>query len=301
MEEHVLVSSGMDGFIRIWDCTDQSAVSDVMALESRDGITALEVAPAIGERAVLVTGTVAGTIQIRDLRSKRGEGDKSVTSHKGSVTCIAFDSGYSVVTGDAKGAIEVRDLRSLRHMPVITLNGSWSEFESRVIHAVRKFPTVTGKTARVDITEDMWAAAIGKKRKANQTPDVIVESATKPTQQEPAHSSKVISIGYRGPHRYTSVGQDKTIKSFCAVSGQLLRVDNTREKPLASCFSNDLLVLTARNGLTFFKDSASRLTSLSEGINTHVGSVTAVCPTGSWGICSGGTDKHIFINSFSSS
>jgi hypothetical protein len=300
MEETVLISASLDGSIRIWDCTAHSATSQVTAIESRDGISALEIPTGFGEGAVIVSGSTSGALHVRDMRTQRGEGDKSLKAHNSAVSSLCFDNAYGVLSADTSGNIEQRDVRSMRTIPMLRLNGSKKVAEGRTIGNVQSISDVK-KRANMPVSEDIWDVAMGRKRKVELFPEIGV--STKATKAPPlrfeerAHSTKVLTMSFVEPCRIGSLGQDKALKVFCGVTGDLLQIYRMEEKPLAGCFSNGKFLVATRSRVQVMEYSGSAYTEGSLIVNPHAGGITALCPAGAWGFCSGGTDKHVFISS----
>ena len=298
MEEHVLVSGGSDGYIRIWDCTDLNVVSEVLVLESREGVSALEVPRSIGSGAILLAGSTSGSLHLRDLRTTHGEGDKTAKSENAAaITSITMDDGYILVSGDAKGNIEMRDLRSMRSVPILKLNGAAQCMESKQVGGIPTLPPVA-KKSRADDYDDIWSVAMGTKRKTQDAKLEVVEPPrSSPNVFASAHKSAVMTLSFSSPRTIVSVSQDKSIRSFCSITGSLLGSTNLQEKPLTSCWVNGRLFTGARDGVRAYSHMEGVFHQVSTVSNPHIGSVTAACSTGEWGICTGGSDKHIFIHS----
>ena len=244
-----MVSSSLDGCIRVWDCTLQSAVSQVLALEYRDGISAMDVPSGFGDSAVLTTGSTSGSLQVRDLRSPGGEGDKSIQAHSSTICSLCFDGAFGILSGDTSGRIELRDIRSMRTAPMLCFNGSRKITQQRTIQAVESNMEVR-KKPHIHINEEIWEIAMGRKRKAE--PMSIESTANQAAVfriEEKAHAGRILSMGFVGPNRLCSLAQDKTLKEFCAISGELLEIYKMRDKPLASCAFDGNFVIGTRSSI----------------------------------------------------
>ena len=304
MEEHVLVSASLDGSIRIWDCTQSMSVSDVFGIQGRDGITSMEPVKLFGEGSVVMTGTKSGALYIRDFRFSDGQGDKSVTTHSDAVCSIAMDDCFEVASGDLLGRVEVRDMRSLRSAPLISLNGSRLNTDSHEIRNSHKFSDIKKEDHSI-LSEDMWDIAMGKKaskRRSVGSPrdDIPVRIRTardsKPVTFENAHSRRVILVHFVSPNLIITLGQDKLVKLFSSSSGLMLQSLQLRDKPLSAAVARDTVFVGDRNGITIVGVSLSEQT-MQRVANPHTGSVSALGTCAEWGLCSGGTDQHIFLHS----
>lgn len=304
MEEHVLVSGSLDGSIRVWDCTSTNRTQEVTTLASRDGISSLEVVRCFGSSAVLVTGTDAGALHLRDLRSSSGEGDKSSKSNTAAVTSICMDNSFSVFSGNSFGEMELRDLRSLQPAPLLCLNGSKEAQEQSIVQTIKEWPKVT-RRSKVDISEDLWDIAMGKasnkralKREPVGKPVAHSSSSVAPQKVafENAHAGRIVHIGIREPNQIISVAQDRDVKVFCATTGLLLKTLKLKDKPLSAVYFNKSLYLGERNGLRVLLDHQRGFQEALGLSNPHMGSVTALSPCADWGLCTGGSDAHVFIH-----
>lgn len=310
IEEHVLVSSSSDGFVRAWDCTRSNVVVELVGIDTREEITALV---STGNSGVLLTGSKGGAIRLRDLRIRDGEGVKTLNAGKTAITCLAADnSSTSLASGDSTGCVEVRDLRSLRKAPMLTLNGSDSACESQQARLVENLSPLIREEKKAEITEEMWGVAMGhvptdRKRKTKRT---AVSQERFPVGQEKgsaiskeAHSGSILSIFFETPSSILTVGiHDKCIKRFCGITGNLLiRTVELRDAPLCCTLMGDILQVGDRWGIEIFekRSKSKSFSKLNDELpNPHAGSVTAMCQSGEWGMCTGGNDSHVFLHSF---
>lgn len=296
LEEHVLVSGSLDGFIRVWHCSMSGSMVEVTAVESRDGITSMIAPNGMGESGVVVTGSKGGSIHVRDLRFSRGEADKAVVSGCHSVTFLAVKNSTNIlVSGDSQGSIEMRDLRSLRVSPILKFNKHAKEPVE-----TWEFLSEIKNRKRERISEDLWDIAMGRagpvdvKRKGEK--NIIVEN--KPASEASAHKGNVSGIFFDDPGSILTVGEgDNCVKRFCIVSGNLVSRVALRDPPLSSCLVNNFLLIGDRNGLQIFDRNGLRRRDGNGISNPHSGSITCMSASGELGFCTGGKDMHVFLHS----
>lgn len=304
-EEHVFVSGSMDSTFKVWDCTTLTSVTEVFAIESREGISSLESVRLFGDGSVFLVGSQAGSLRLLDLRSRSGEGDKSVKIASFPLTSIGMSDGPMIVTGDASGRVETRDLRSLRIMPLVSMNGSLAEVEKARVSSSTAFSQVERRVpVRSTITEDMWDIAMGKapqkRKRAMDPPDVPKPTPTTlipstPVQQ--AHSEAVIFTHFIHPTKILTVGKDKHVKQFSSQSGQLHDAVKLKEKPSTASYFHKTLFLGERGGVLALHNENGTFEKSERIGNPHVGPVTALSSCADWGLCTGGTDQHVFLYS----
>jgi WD40 repeat protein len=301
LEEHVLVSSSLDGTVRIWDCAERSSMPEVMALASRDSITALEVVRTFAEGSVIVTGSQGGTLHVHDLRSRDGKGDKTAAMHSEGITGIALDDAFLMVSADAAGRAEIRDVRSMRATPIVALE-RFSDMSKSGQLTERVGFSVAKKHVDPVITEDMWDLALGKTSGKRRTPPEAAEKNKMPTPVQPpadvrAHMKRIELVQFVSPGVILTVGNDCNISKFCSSTGQLVSSYKIQTTPISASFFNQSLFIGNREGITIVNGLLHDSVSEEHIENPHAGSVTAVSSCASWGICTGGSDQHVFVHS----
>lgn len=303
-EEHVFVSGSQDSTVKVWDCTSLSSITEVVAIESREGVSTLESVRLYGDGSVFLVGSRAGSLRLLDLRTRSGEGDKSIKVSTFAINTIGMGDSHLIVSGDDSGSVEVRDLRSLRTSALVSMNGSSIVTEQAVALSTKSISRQERVPVCPRVTEDMWAIAMGKaphKRKLNTSPpDVPKDTSrtlfpTTPVQQ--AHNEPVILVQFIQPNKVLTVSKDRTVKQFSVHSGNIHDQTNLKEKPSAAAYFHRTLFLGDRGGVTSLHDKSGSFVRGERLENPHVGPVTALSSCAEWGLCTGGTDQHVFLYS----
>ena len=296
LEEHVLVSASKDATIKIWDCTNHSRVSGVLSITSREPVTALTVPRSHGSTLV-ISGSSGGSVHIRDIRFQSGDTDKGIKARQTSISSLSTTScPFELISADIGGNIDIWDLRSSTNIPLISLNGSYSGLQTG---KVSDFPIASKK--RNTIPEELWDVAMGRKRKPDSKtfPDAIISSDV-PRQNfekaSSAHSARVIAVAEIDAGVIGSVSVDKSVKMFCKTAGSALGTFSLSNKPLCASFKSGSLCIGARGGFEIVQFIGFKSRSGIRNNDSHVGSVSAVDHAGDWGVCTGGTDRHVFLH-----
>ena len=310
IEEHVFATASLDCTLKIWDCTTLSNICVVTSIASREGISSLEIVRTFGENMVVMTGTTSGSLCMRDLRSRNGAGDKTVKMGMNAISCVAMSGRYTLASGDSGGRIELRDIRSMRAQPLVRLNGS--EQGSRASHASSSAAFSPARPrAKEIITEDLWAIAMGKQQgkkrpastyegplndpRAAGGGNLTITKAQVASFGDEAHSEEVVSIHNAAPNIWVSSSKDRSIKVFSETSGKLLRAIKLSNKPTAAVYFHKNMFVADRQGIERISGILEDDTLNQRIDNPHQGSVTAICNSADWGLCTGGSDQHLFL------
>jgi len=300
LEEHVMVTSSMDGAIKVWDCTNPSITSEVLTLDSTDPVTSLGVCQTLeGENTMLVSGTAGGSVHVRDLRSMQGVGDKTANACKHSITSLLVVGGnHEIIAGDSNGCVNIWDMRNMRNLPKVSFN-SHSDAAIPVVGSLERLPEVTVRKNSAIISDDVWDVAMGKSKTLKPLKRKLDVPAVEPITSvtfNKAHDNKVLACGFGRPTTMVCVSTDKSIRLFCTITGRMLRCTKLREKPTCAAFNNGLLSIGTRSGFEVSRFEEGHWSPPLKNHSSHVGTVTAISYLGEWGICTGGKDKHVFIH-----
>ena len=288
MEEHVLVSAGASGSLKIWDCTRASScVDEVLSLETRDDISAINVPRGYGEGSVLLTGSKNGFLHIRDLRTNTGEGDRSTKSASGSIVTINTNGSNTIVFGSRMGEVQLHDIRQMRH--------SIQTFGTNTRNEITSRDTVSSAV----IAEDIWDIAIPKqkgKRRAKQARFVYTDHS-----QNPAHVLGVLSVGFVSPLIVSSICLEGKIRTFDTITGNRLSDMTLNTTPTDACHSESAIYIGDLSGnLQVARIQRSGEYAITHFLNkTHQDAISAVCAMGNSAICSGGVDRNVFVSKIS--
>jgi WD40 repeat protein len=297
-----MATSSLDGRIKIWDCTNASLVSEVLVIDSTDPVSALGVTSCQDDvNTVIVSGTTGGSVYVRDIRFLDGLTDKAAKADPYAITSLLLGRNYDIVTGDANGNVNVWDMRSMRNLPILTFN-SHSECSMALAGTMEQLPPVSATKRRVEISEDIWEVAMGK-RKSMRTEEKSFHKPMKPdnpTLVAKAHSGRVLACGFVQSCSVATVSEDKSIRVFCMVTGRLLHSTKMKEKPTCAVLDEGILCFGTRSGFEITKFIDGQWAPPLKNDGAHVGSVTAVDFVGEWGLCTGGTDRHLFIHKINS-
>jgi WD40 repeat protein len=298
LEEHILVSSSRDGTIKLWDCTNNTHVLNVLNINSRDSVTALSV---MNSSTIIASGSAGGYVNVRDIRFNSGELDKGMKARSSEISALALSANdFEVTAADSEGNIDVWDIRSTTNIPLLSLDGHETAAKAGKITEI---PPVGPKSStKTFVSEEIWDVAMGKKRKESgftehQKSISFPQHASKGRSMEPAHKGKVLALGRIDSGIIGSVSIDKSAKLFCRLTGTLLGVCKFKEKPICAALHGGVMCIGKREGFEVVNPIRSQLSSA--GVNntsTHVGPVSAATFVGDWGICTGGTDRHIFVH-----
>jgi hypothetical protein len=306
LEEHVLVTGAFDRAVKVWDCTNLTRSVEVISLVFPEGVTSL--ATTSGSSALIVVGLMGGNLSVRDLRSSSGASDVSVKASpdRAALKQIEFCDEYKIITGDTRGRIGVRDIRFLKQDPLLTLLGS-STCSCLIPHIQRKAkfsPVQTVPTPPID--ESVWEIAMGKVAAPKKSRSNNAASGPKParpiedvaTKRMGAHESEILAIGMIRSNVIVSLAADSSLKLFCLVTGKQLHAEVTPEKPTVASFANSQLLFGTREGFSIYgiEPRGNRVNRILNNNTTHVGGVVSTCHVGDWAICTGGSDRHIFIH-----
>ena len=303
LEEHVFVSASLDSTLRVWDCMNTRKVSELTAIESRDGLSAMEIVPNLGENLVMLTGSMSGSLCLRDLRSRNGEGDKMIQMGAHAICSLGMSENFIVASGDTSGCVELRDIRSLRTQPLLRFNGSKECLEVSQVKSVVSLPPF--KPGRQDeISEDVWSIAMGKPTKkrssmyqSNGNRSNVLLRTEDQVRNKVAHSDKVVLIQKAFSGIWITASEDRYVKVFSDSTGDVLNAIKLPNKPSGGAYFRESLFLVDRQGILRINDITEDDIQTSRIDNPHVGSVTTVCPSADWGLCTGGADQHVFLHS----
>jgi WD40 repeat protein len=301
LEEHVAASSSIDGSIRLWDCTSPASIRSLPGIQSREGVSTLEVVRTWGDNCVLLSGAQSGSISMIDLRSRSGEGDKYVKAGASEITCIGLTDSFMFASGSASGRVELRDMRHLRSDPLQTFNSSRTILTQTHVGDSKRYSVPTYPKT-VQISDDVWNIAMGKapNRKVRHTEyspskDHVINSNSV---FEEAHSGRVILTTFIDQKRILTVSADRSIKVFSESTGQILDEIKLKEKPSAATYFNGRLFIADRSGVVTIQEDRKGLKWRRRRFdNAHMGSVTSLCNCADWGLCTGGADQHVFLYS----
>ncbi len=309
LEEHVLVSASYDRTVKVWDCTNTTRTTEVLSLVSTDAVTTLCTPSASSShKSCIVWGTIGGTLSIRDLRSAQGAGDASVGAGiaPAAIKTVQIISDYRLVSGDTLGRVEIRDLRFLKSRPILSL-GILSKINPASMDRPKEKIFVHKSTPSV-IPESVWDIAMGKTssvstrerkklKKISETSMPVAPVSTVVTNTN-AHNSALICLGELRSNVILSVANDRTLKIFCAVTGQELHTATLPDRILSGTFSNSKLLIGTRDRFTLYDCAynAAVAKPIISNATTHVGGIVCNCFVGDWALCTGGTDKHIFVH-----
>ena len=300
LEEHVLVSSSHDGSVKLWDCTNLSRINQVLAISSREPVTAMTV-PTCPGSTIIISGTSGGSVLVRDFRFHSGDSDKGMKVRSSAVASLCTGSNdYEVIAGDHEGNVDVWDSRSASNKPLMSLDGT--DRPHKVGHLTELPQPRRRPTKQTTISEDVWDFAMGKKRKSSN-PDVSENPIIQPTENRivqfssaKAHNERVVAVGVVDSGIIATVSTDKSAKVFCKLTGNMLGSYMLTDKPIAAAFHAGMLCIGKRQGFDIVESITSSVSSTYTNSSTHIGHVNAVAFAGDWGICTGGVDRHVFIH-----
>ena len=272
---------------------------EALTLDSTDPVTALSTTCAQdGDNTVIVSGSIGGSIHVRDIRFLDGVSDKVAKCDTFAISTLLVGRNYEIIAGDAKGNVNLWDMRSMRNLPIVSFNSNIdSLIPTAGVTEKLMIPIKMPRTA--DITEDMWDMAMGKRRKSIKQKVIPRPSMSEQIEKVPhsrAHAGRVLAAGFIQASSVATVGEDKTLKVFCTITGRLLHITKMRDKPTCAGFDSGILCFGTRGGFETTKFRDGSWSSPVKNSETHVGSVTAVDFVGEWGICTGGSDRHVFVN-----
>lgn len=315
LEEHVLVSASHDRTVKVWDCTNATRPTEVLSLMSTEAVTTLCTISA----SAIVWGTMGGTLSIRDLRSPQGSSDTSVGpgSTPAAIKAIQPISEHRLVSGDTHGRVEVRDLRFLKSRPLVslsaqssvpvsTLSGQGSLNPVSAIIRTKTNGALSRSTPSV-IPESVWDIAMGKtgtsshetkKQKKIAPLPISKDIPYIPTVPANAHNSALLCLGELRSNVILSLANDKTLKLFCVLTGRELHAATLPDRALTATFSNSKLLIGSRDHFTLFDCTYKPhvVQAVLRNSTTHIGGIVSSCFVGDWAICTGGSDKHIFVH-----
>lgn len=108
VNEHEVITIGMDDLLRTFDATSLSSISYICCQDSMP--TAFDY---IGARRLILVGHVGGTIKLFDGRARSKVSEGIYKSHNGYVSCIAANQadGNVFASSDYSGVVKIWDLR----------------------------------------------------------------------------------------------------------------------------------------------------------------------------------------------